>query len=82
MGVEKPFKLVVLATFDIDDEGCLRPAVEPQQIETEERAVRLAKLLASKHAGVVVWSRTADSTLGEYGPPEVLFRSGEIPEMA
>jgi hypothetical protein len=72
-------KLVVLAAFDRNDEGDLVPAFDARQVDTAERAVREAKLLASYHAGVVAWSRDADAAKGEYGPPVVLFQAGEIP---
>ena len=29
---------------------------------------------------VIAWSRTGDPDLGEWGPPEVLFRTGTIPD--
>jgi hypothetical protein len=29
----------------------------------------------------LAWSRDADPTLGDYGPPTILFQAGEIPEM-
>lgn len=74
-------KLIVLAAFDRNDEGELVPAFDPRQVDTEARAVGEAKLLAGSHAGVVAWSRDADPRLGEYGPPEVLFQAGDIPDM-
>ncbi|MGQ3211215.1 hypothetical protein [Shinella sp.] len=45
-------KIVVLAAFNKNDEGDLVAAFDPRQIDTEERAVREAKLLAGSHAGV------------------------------
>lgn len=74
-------KLIVLAAFDKTDEGELVPAFEARQIETEERAVREARKIAGDHAGVVAWSREADPSVGEYGPPEILFHHGDVPEM-
>lgn len=74
-------KLVVLAAFTKTDEGELVPAFEPRQIDTEERALREARLMASQYAGVMAWSRDADPALGEYGPPTILFQAGELPEM-
>ncbi|OLP56843.1 hypothetical protein BJF92_12285 [Rhizobium rhizosphaerae] len=74
-------KLIVLAAFDKDDEGNLLQAFDPRQVDTEERAKREARAIADKHTGVVAWSREADPTLGEYGPPIVLFQSGEVPEL-
>lgn len=46
-------KLVVLAAFTKTDEGELVPALEPRQVDTEERALREARLIASHYAGGV-----------------------------
>lgn len=40
-------KLVVLAAFSKTDEGQLVPAFEPRLVDTEERAIREARLMAS-----------------------------------
>lgn len=74
-------KLIVLAAFIKDDEGNLLQAFDPRQVDTEERAKREARMLADKYAGVIAWSREADPNIGEYGPPVVLFQSGEVPEL-
>lgn len=74
-------KLIVLAAFDRGEEGEFIPVFDPRQIDTEERAKREAKLLATSHKTVVAWSREADPDIGEYGPPLVLFQHGELPEM-
>lgn len=37
--------------------------------------------MASQYAGVLAWSRDEDPTLGDYGPPSILFQAGEIPEI-
>jgi hypothetical protein len=74
-------KLIVLAAFNKNDEGDLVPAFDARQVDTAERAVREAKALAASHAGVVAWSRDADPVLGEYGPPQVLYQAGEIPDL-
>jgi hypothetical protein len=85
MDVEMPdtekFQMFVLAAFDEDEEGSLHPAFAPQQIESEQRAISLARSMTAKHDGVVVWRRAAIPSLGEYGPPEILFQSGHIPKM-
>ena len=74
-------KLIVLAAFDKNDDGELIPAFEPRQVDTEERAKREARILAGSHVGVVAWSRDADPTIGEYGPPTILYQSGEISDL-
>lgn len=79
-GQKKP-KLIVVVAFDRGDEGDLFTAYGPTDQQSEERAVRTAKALASRHAGVIAWSRDADPALGDYGPPTTLFVSGDVPDM-
>lgn len=74
-------KLIVVMAFDRDDEGELHAVFGPAEQQSEDRAVRTARGLADKHVGVIAWSREANMDLGEYGPPTVLFRYGEVPEM-
>ena len=75
-------KLIVLAAFDRDeDTGELVPAFEPREMRDEAQAKRHALDLKDQHAGVIAWSRDADPTLGEFGPPDVLAVYGEVPEM-
>lgn len=74
-------KMIVMAAFDEDDEGNLVPAFDPREFNDAARAKREAQMIASRHAGVIAWQRTADPSIGEYGPPEVLFQNGKIPDM-
>lgn len=74
-------KLVVLCAFDRDEEGTLRPVFDPREMPDERRAVSLARQMSLRHAGVITWSRTVDKKLGDYGPSEVLFQSGEVPDI-
>jgi hypothetical protein len=74
-------RLIVVMAFDRSEEGELVPAFDAMSFEVEDRALRSAKDLASKHVGVLAWSRNAEPGNGEYGPPTVLFQSGEVPEM-
>ncbi len=74
-------KLIVLAAFQKNEEGELVPAFDPRQVDTEERARRDARLMADQFAGVVAWSREADPSIGEYGPPVVIFQAGEVPAL-
>src|SRR4051812_3566053 len=76
-----PARLIVLCAFDRDDEGSLQPAFEPREIPDERRAVLTAKEMARRHAGVITWSREANPAVGEYGPSEVLFRAGDVPDL-
>ncbi len=78
---QKNPKLIVVVAFDRGEDGELFPAFGPVDQQSEEWAIRTAKALAGKHVGVIAWSREADPTLGEYGPPTTLFMSGEIPDM-
>lgn len=70
-----------MVAFDRDEEGELQPVFGPAEQMSEDRAVRTAKSLAHKHAGVIAWSREANPAIGEYGPPTVLFQSGAVPDM-
>lgn len=76
-----PSKLIVLWAFDRDEDGALQPAFEAREMPDERRAVAAAKLLSHQHAGVVTWSREANPATGEYGPSEVLFQHGAVPDL-
>jgi hypothetical protein len=77
----KPTALIVVMAFDRDEEGELRPAFKPREMQTEERAVRTAKEMATRHAGVIAWARSARPDEGEFGEPVVLFRHGSVPDL-
>jgi hypothetical protein len=79
-GQKKP-KLIVVVAFDRGDDGELFIAYGPTDQQSEDRAIRTARALAGKHAGVIAWSRDADPALGDYGAPTTLFQSGEVPDM-
>jgi hypothetical protein len=81
MSEEKLPKLIVVMTLDPDDKGERQTVFGPQDYQSEERAVRQAKLLSDQHAGVIAWSREANVDVGEYGEPVTLFQAGDIPEM-
>lgn len=74
-------KLIVVTAFDRDHAGDLQAVFGPAEQQTEERAIRTAKGLAAKHAGVIAWSREANPSLGEYGEPTTLFVGGDVPDM-
>ena len=78
---QKMPKLIVVAAFDRGEDGELFAVYGPAEQQSEERAVRVAKSLATKHAGVIAWSREANPAIGEYGPPTTLFQAGDVPEM-
>lgn len=78
---QKDPKLIVVVAFDRGEDGELFAAFGPADQQSEDRAVRTAKGLAAKHVGVIAWSRDADPALGDYGPPTVLFSSGDVPDM-
>jgi hypothetical protein len=78
---QKNPRLIVVVAFDRGEDGELFPAFGPADQQSEDRAIRTARVLAAKHAGVIAWSREADPTLGEYGPPNTLFVSGDVPDM-
>jgi len=78
---QKNPKLIVVVAFDRGEDGELFTAYGPTDQQSEERAIRTAKTLAGNHVGVIAWSRDADPALGDYGPPTVLFTSGDVPDM-
>ncbi|MER8479506.1 hypothetical protein [Mesorhizobium sp. M1163] len=78
---QKQPKLIVVVAFDRGEDGELFPTFGPADQQSEERAIRTAKTLAGKHVGVIAWSRDANPALGYYGPPTVLFTSGDVPDM-
>ena len=78
---QKSPKLIVVVAFDRGEDGELFPAFGPVDQQSEDRAIRTARALAAKHAGVIAWSREADPTMGEYGPPKTLFVFGDVPDM-
>ena len=74
-------KLIVLLAFDRDEEGTLQAAFEPREMPDERRAVATARLMAHSHVGVIAWCRLANVALGEYGPAEVLYQAGDVPDL-
>ncbi|MBZ9887303.1 hypothetical protein LB559_05010 [Mesorhizobium sp. BR1-1-3] len=78
---QKKPKLIVVVAFDRGEDGDLFTAYGPTDQQSEDRAIRTAKALASNHVGVIAWSRDADPALGDYGLPTVLFTNGELPDM-
>lgn len=74
-------RLIVLCAFDRDEEGNLHPVFEPREMPDERRAVATARMLSHAHAGVITWAREANLAEGEYGPPEVLYMAGEVPDL-
>jgi hypothetical protein len=73
--------LFVLHAYDMTANGELYPAFEPRPMPSQEDAVREAGALAGKHDGVVVWKRRAEPAVGEFGPEEIVYQQGEIPEV-
>ncbi|MDX8455980.1 hypothetical protein RFM98_24920 [Mesorhizobium sp. VK9D] len=78
---QKKPKFIVVVAFDRGDDGEIFPVYGPTDQQSEERAIRTAKALAGKHVGVIAWSRDADPALGDYGPPNTLFLSGDLPDL-
>ena len=76
-----PPKLVVVMAFEDDGEGGLRPAFEPREHQSEQRAKIEAGSLVDAFPAVIAWSREARPDIGEYGVPTILFKYGELPDM-
>src|SRR3569833_2836961 len=60
-------RLTVLMAFDLGEDGELVPAFEAREMPSPERAVRAAREMTNRHAGVIAWTRDADPAAGEYG---------------
>jgi hypothetical protein len=75
--------LVVLSAFVRDEEGELRPAFEPREMPSADKARMDGRRMAAQgiYAGVISWSRSADLVNGEFGDPVVLFQQGDVPDM-
>jgi hypothetical protein len=74
-------KLVVVMAFDRGEDGELLPAFDPREAQSEHRAIRQAKDLATRHVGVIAFSRDADFKMGDYGPSVELYRHGDVPDL-
>jgi hypothetical protein len=70
--------LHIVQAFEEQDGGVV--SVRPKVCPSAGSARALAARLALNHVGVIAWSRTGDPDLGEWGPPEVLVRTGTIPD--
>jgi hypothetical protein len=70
--------LHVVQAFEERD-GAIVP-VQPKVCPSAGSARALAARLAQTHVGVIAWSRTGDPDLGDWDPPEVLVRTGVIPD--
>ena len=77
----KSMKLIVLVAFDRGEDGELHPAFPAREVLNVDRAVQQAKELATRHSGVIVWTRQVRPDEGEFGEPEVVFQRGALPTM-
>ena len=76
-----PARLIVVMAFEDDGEGNMRPAFDPRECQSEQRAKIEAGSLINTYPAVIAWSREARPDIGEYGAPEVLFSFGPVPDM-
>tara|TARA_R100000365_G_C2746918_1_gene76426 strand:+ start:1046 stop:1297 length:252 start_codon:yes stop_codon:yes gene_type:complete len=76
-----PPKLIVVMAFQDDGEGNMRPAFDPREYQSEQRARIEAGSLINTYPAVIAWSREARPDIGEYGAPDVLFSFGPVPDM-
>lgn len=54
-------QFIVVTAFDADETGHLQAVFGPAEQQSEDRAVRTANALASKHAAAIAWSHDANS---------------------
>ncbi|WP_245437966.1 hypothetical protein [Mesorhizobium sp. WSM4312] len=78
---QKKRKLIVVVAFDRGNHGELFPMYGPTDQQSEDRAIRTAKALASNHVGVIAWSLDADPVVVDYGLPTTPFVNGDVPDM-
>ncbi|HEY8578204.1 MAG TPA: hypothetical protein VIL88_17900 [Devosia sp.] len=78
-----PTKLIVLLAFVRDEEGELRSAFEPREMQSEDKAKMDARRMVGlgTYEGVIAWCRSADMVNGVFGDPVVLFQHGNIPDL-
>ena len=69
----------VVQPFDQGAKGLVAGAV--LQFSTAEEAARRAARLADKHAGIIAYSMEVDEDTGDYSTPNVLFKSGDVPDL-
>lgn len=74
-------KLIVLAAFDRGEDGELYPAFPPREALFKDKAIQQAKEMATRHAGVIVWTRAVRPDEGEFGEPEIIFERGAVPQL-
>jgi hypothetical protein len=77
-GMANPARLIVVVASSCTDSGELVPASDPMQFDTPEEAVRVARYLAGN---MPAYWRGAEPEIGGYGPPTILFQSGDVPDM-
>ncbi len=68
-----------VVAFGLISDGFLAPILERAAVDRGD-AIRLAKLLARDHAGVVAFSRMVDLGRAHYGPANVHVIIGQLPE--
>ena len=76
---DKP-RLVFLEAYSWKDER-LELAYEPKKMPDDLYAKVLAMDVKRYYAGVRAWARSYDTTLGAYGPKEVLVVYGDVPKL-
>jgi hypothetical protein len=67
----------VVVPFDWDDDGVLS-AGQAQEASNAFAAERRARTIAHQHAGVVVFSRAGDPSIGEFQDAVILAQFGEV----
>jgi hypothetical protein len=67
----------VVVPFDWDGAGALS-AGQPYEASNAFAAERGARSIAHQHAGVVVFSRTGDPSIGEFEDAVILAQFGDV----
>lgn len=69
----------VVQPFDLSARGLV--AGQVSQFKSADEAARRAERMADRHAGIIAYSMEVDEESGEYSKPQVLFKSGDVPEL-
>ena len=78
---DPPTTLIVLMAFDKGEDGEMLPVFEPREMPDERRAIQTAKEMSFRYAAVVTWKRSVRPEKGEFGEPEILFQTGDVPDL-
>jgi hypothetical protein len=72
------FSSIGVVVFDLDQQGRPVRVWETFPEDDEASAIDEATTLATGHAGVIVWKRVNNPSIGEEGDPIIIFQLGQV----